>query len=740
MCGRVQGLSAGCVKMGGVSSPPTTTSRPALSPDEVLDRLDPEQRAAAQAVNGPVSILAGAGTGKTRTITHRIAYAVHAGMWNPRQVLAVTFTTRAAGEMRTRLAGLGVEGVQARTFHSAALRQARFFWPRVHGGELPQITGSKLGLVGEAAGSCRTSLDLAQRRDVAAEIEWAKVSNVGIDDYPRLAESAGRSVAGLDPAQVGRLFAAYEQARRQHDVIDLEDVLLCTAGLLASDAAVAAEVRRQYRHLVVDEYQDVSPLQQALLDLWLGDGSDVCVVGDPTQTIYSFAGARAEYLREFPRRYPGSQTFALHRDYRSTPQVVATANALMARADAASRRAHVELKSQREAGAEVAFDEYPDEVAEATGVAEHVQRLLAGGAAARDCAVLYRINAQSEAFEQALADAGIAYQVRGGERFFDREEVRQAIAALRGAAVAQAAESQVSDRDVDEDTSLHSLVAEALSGIGYSAQPPRSTGRTRERWESLSALVTLAADHEADPGAPQPPTLRTFVDLLRQRSESQHAPGLDGVTLSTLHAAKGLEWQHVFLVGLHDQMLPSAQSRTDADIAEERRLLYVGLTRAADTLALSWATSRSPGGSGRRRPSRFLDGIRPGGGSKHDAAAAAPRGRGRQRGIARCRVCGTGLTDGRSRRLGRCETCPSSYDEQLLETLREWRLQRSRELKQPAFCVFTDATLIAIAEAQPADRASLLAIPGIGASKADTFGDDVLALCRDDDQRASSSP
>jgi ATP-dependent DNA helicase UvrD/PcrA len=713
-----------------------TTAR--LSPDDVLDRLDPEQRAAAQAVHGPVSILAGAGTGKTRTITHRIAYAVHAGIWQPQQVLAVTFTTRAAGEMRTRLSGLGVPGVQARTFHSAALRQARFFWPQAYGRELPQIIDSKLGLVGEAAGACRVSLDLAGRRDVASEIEWAKVSNVSVEDYPRLSEQAGRSVSAMEPAQVARLFAAYEQARRNHDRIDLEDVLLCAAGLLAGDKRVAATVRSQYRHLVVDEYQDVSPLQQALLDLWLGDNRDVCVVGDPTQTIYSFAGARAEYLREFPQRYRGAQVLSLHRDYRSTPEVVATANALMARADPVSRRAHVRLSSQQPPGPEVVYAEYPDEVAEAAGIAKRITGLIASGVKPGDVALLYRINAQSEPLEQALSDAGVAYQVRGGERFFDRAEVREALAMLRGAAVAEAAERAAAGVDDttaepspgDLDT-LGRAVAEALTSVGYSPEPPSGTGRTRERWESLSALVTLAQEQQ-EAGVS---SLRAFVDLLVERSEAQHAPGLNGVSLSTLHAAKGLEWQHVFLVGLHDQMLPSSQSRTDQAIAEERRLLYVGITRAAVGLTLTWALSRSPGGTGRRRPSRFLDGLRPDGGSVHDrgsslADRAGTHGRrGPSTSVARCRVCGSGLTDAASRRLGRCTTCPSSYDEAVLDQLRTWRLERSRELKQPAFCVFTDATLIAIAEARPADRRALLSIPGIGASKADKFGDEVIHLC-----------
>ena len=689
-----------------------------VTADSVLAALDPEQRAAATAVSGPVCILAGAGTGKTRTITHRIAYAVHAGIWQPREVLAVTFTTRAAGEMRTRLAALGVGGVSARTFHSAALRQARFFWPQVHGRELPAILDSKIPFVAEAASRARVSIDNNGRRDLASEIEWAKVSNVSPETYPMRAPEAGRAVAGVDAAAVAHVFAGYEELRRDRDRIDLEDVLLCAAGLIAGDERVAATVRGQYRHLIVDEYQDVSPLAQALLDLWLGRSRDVCVVGDPTQTIYSFAGATSTYLTSFATRYADATVVKLRRDYRSTPEVVRAANALMVRADAATRRSHVPLESQRAPGPAVTFDEYPDEVAEAAAVAGRIRALVNGGATASQISVLYRINAQSEAVEQALSDVGVAYQVRGGERFFDRREVREAVALLRGAAVAEGDEP---------DEPLGAVVRAILSGAGWSTSPPEGTGRVRERWESLTALVDLADDTAASGVA----TLRGFVTVLADRAEAQHAPGLNGVTLSTLHAAKGLEWENVFLVGLHEGMLPSVQAKTPAEVDEERRLLYVGMTRAAQGLALSWSLSRNPGGAGRRRPSRFLDGVRPASSSGRDGVDAPGHGS-RSRASAkvpRCRVCSTPLTEAAERRLGRCRSCPSDLDDELYERLKAWRLETARELKQPAFCIFTDAALTAIAERKPTDDASMLAIPGVGVHKLEKFGADVLGIC-----------
>src|SRR3954463_8772921 len=300
------------------------------TPADLLAALDPEQRQVAEALRGPVRVLAGAGTGKTRAITHRIAHGVAEGVYAPTEVLAVTFTTRAAGEMRGRLRSLGAPGVQARTSHSPALRQLRWFWPTTYGGDLPTLTESKIPLVAAAARRQRVTVDQALLRDLASEVEWAKVSNVGPDDYAKVAVNRGRAVSGLDPETVGRLFGGYEEVKRSQARMDMEDVLLLTAGMLAEEERVAAQVRAQYKWFVVDEFQDVSPLQSALLDLWLGGRDEICVVGDPAQTIYSFAGADASYLRDFPAKFPGTTSIDLVRNYRSTPEVVAAANDLLA--------------------------------------------------------------------------------------------------------------------------------------------------------------------------------------------------------------------------------------------------------------------------------------------------------------------------------------------------------------------------------------------------------------------------
>ncbi|WP_341829698.1 ATP-dependent DNA helicase UvrD2 [Streptomyces chitinivorans] len=696
------------------------------SPDAVLEGLDPEQREVATALHGPVCVLAGAGTGKTRAITHRIAYGVRAGVLPPASVLAVTFTNRAAGEMRGRLRQLGAGGVQARTFHSAALRQLQFFWPKAIGGDLPRLLERKVQLVAEAAARCRIRLDRNELRDVTGEIEWAKVTQSVPEDYPAAVAKSSRE-APRDPAEISRIYGLYEQLKRERSVIDFEDVLLLMVGILQERPDIADTVRRQYQHFVVDEYQDVSPLQQRLLELWLGDRESICVVGDASQTIYSFTGATPDHLLDFRTRHPGATVVKLVRDYRSTPQVVHLANGLLAQARGRAADHRLELVSQREAGPDPVYTEYPDEPAEAEGVARRIRELMDAGVPASEVAVLYRVNAQSEVYEQALADAGVPYQLRGAERFFERPEVREAGVALRGAARAGDNDPLLADA-VD----LPSQVRAVLGGTGWTPQPPAGSGAVRDRWESLAALVRLAEDFaRARPQA----TLADLVAELDERANAQHAPTVEGVTLASLHSAKGLEWDAVFLVGLTDGTLPISYAKTDEQIEEERRLLYVGVTRARRHLSLSWALSRSPGGRGGRRPSRFLAGLRPGSssdGGRAGGAGGVERGGGRsrrRRGPVRCRVCGRTLTDAGEIKLMRCEGCPSDLDEELYERLREWRSAQARQLGQPAYCVFTDKTLMAIAEALPDNETELARIPGVGGRKLQRFGADVLALC-----------
>jgi DNA helicase-2/ATP-dependent DNA helicase PcrA len=592
-------------------------------PEAVLAALDPEQRQVALATTGPVCVLAGAGTGKTRAVAHRIAYAALTGVVDPAHVLAVTFTTRAAGELRARMvqlagSGGGLERVQARTFHSAALRQLTHFWPATVGGRPPAVLDSKVGLLAEAARALRVSAGVAELRDVASEIEWAKVSQVRPDDYAGASAKAGRTPP-LAADVVARLYTSYEDLCRERHLVDFESVLELTAAIITEHAQAAAEVRDRYRYFVIDEYQDVNPLQKLLLDSWAGDRDDVCVVGDPRQTIYSFAGATASYLTGFTGEFPDATVVELVRNYRSTPQVVALANQLTGAARPPSladqlragpllsgpRRARhpgggsaAALVAQRPAGPAAEFAEYADEEEEASSVAARVDALRAAGLPPGQVAVLVRTNAQTLALERALAERGVPCQVRGAERFFDRREVRQATGLLRAAA------KSVSTQDGSDPPAE---VRHILAGLGLTRDAPAGRGAARERWESLEALAQLAVDYfAAHPEA----ALAGFVAELGRRSAIEHAPAIQGVTLASLHAAKGLEWDVVFLPGLTEGTLPIVYAQTDEAIEEERRLLYVGVTRARERVFLSWSLARSPGARRTRKPSRFLGSLR----------------------------------------------------------------------------------------------------------------------------------
>jgi DNA helicase-2/ATP-dependent DNA helicase PcrA len=567
-------------------------------PDAVLASLDPEQREVALASRGPVCVLAGAGTGKTRAVAHRIAYGAATGATDPARVLAVTFTTRAAGELRARLRQLGravpdagLERVQARTFHSAALRQLAHFWAATIGGPVPQVIDSKIPLLAEAARRLRLSAGLPELRDTAAEVEWAKVTQVRPGDYAAASAKAGRA-GPLGPDTVARLYATYEELRRERHVVDFESVLELTAAILVQDPAAAAAVRDRYESFVVDEYQDVNPLQKLLLEAWLGGRDDVCVVGDPRQTIYSFTGATPAYLTGFAAEFASARVIRLVRNYRSTPQVVALAN----RVSAAGSLGGPPLAARRDAGPAPRFTEYADEPAEAAAVGRQVAALIRAGTPAGEIAVLVRTNAQTRELEQALADAGVAFQVRGAERFFERPEVRQAVTLLRAAA-----------RSADAGDDPAGQVRPVLAGLGLTAQPPAGRGVARERWESLAGLAQLADDYFA--ASPQA-TLAGLAAELAQRGAAGQAPAASGVTIGSLHAAKGLEWTAVFLPGLTDGTLPIIHAQTDEAVAEEQRLFYVGITRAREQLFLSWALARSPGAGRRtRKPSRFLAGL-----------------------------------------------------------------------------------------------------------------------------------
>jgi DNA helicase-2/ATP-dependent DNA helicase PcrA len=534
--------------------------------DEILAALDPDQRAVALASRGPVCVIAGAGTGKTRAITHRIAYAAAIGTMDPQKVLALTFTAKAAGEMRARLRSLGVPTVAARTIHSAALKQLLYFWPSVFGGRTPDLMTTKTGFLTEAINRAGLSDSVRATnrelmRDIASEIEWAKVSQVAPSDYVDEISKRMQKPRVL-PEQMVQIYTAYESIKKQELAIDFEDVLLLCAAMLEQEREVRERVQDQYRYFTIDEYQDVSPIQQRLINAWLGKRNDICVVGDPAQTIYSFAGATPVFLNTFTQRFPDAEVIRLSTGYRSTPEITFAANALL-RHGAMGQ----ELVAQNDHGSAPSVVGYSDEASEVNGVLSEITDLLSAGTPPHEVAILARTNSQLKSVERAMQKVNLPYQVRSTERFFDRREVRDFLSEVRKASVIPA-EGQ---GWIDE---LRTLAQPYLTG---------------EAIDGIAALLHLARELDGDDNF-TPKTLRGYLREVEDRVQQNNPPTMPVITLATLHAAKGLEWERVFLIGASEGQLPVS----DASIDEERRLFYVGITRAKADLHISYRKSPSP--------------------------------------------------------------------------------------------------------------------------------------------------
>ena len=537
--------------------------------DSILAALDPDQRAVALATRGPVCVIAGAGTGKTRAITHRIAYAAAIGTMDPAKVLALTFTAKAAGEMRARLRTLGVPTVAARTIHSAALKQLLFFWPSVFGGRTPDLMTTKTGFLTEAINRAGLSDSLRATnrelmRDIASEIEWAKVSQVSPTDY--IDEVSKRmQKPRLLPEQMVQVYTAYESIKKQELAIDFEDVLLLCAAMLEEEREVRERVQDQYRYFTIDEYQDISPIQQRLINAWLGSRKDICVVGDPAQTIYSFAGATPVFLNSFTQRFPEAEVIRLSTGYRSTPEITFAANALLRHGTMGQ-----ELVAFNDHGSKPIVTGYSDETSEIRGVMSEINALLTHGTQPQEIAILARTNAQLKGAEKAMLAENIPYQVRNTERFFDRREVRDFLKQVRQASVIPA-EGQ---GWIDE---LRSIAQPYLTG---------------EAIDGIAALLHLARELDDDDNF-SPKTLRGYLREVEDRVQQNNPPTMPVVTLATLHAAKGLEWERVFLIGASDGQLPLTNGNGDSAIEEERRLFYVGITRAKADLHISYRGTAS---------------------------------------------------------------------------------------------------------------------------------------------------
>jgi len=628
----------------------------------LIKDLNDAQREAAQATTGPLVILAGAGTGKTRVISRRAAHAIETGVVPVGKILLVTFTDKAANEMVERMAALGHPSVMARTFHAHAVRQLRHFWPQHHqGDDPPQILSSKLPLISPLARALPGHYRFTPSKDIADAIEWAKVRRILPGQWEKQAPA---DRAPIPPDLFAKIYAGYERAKDSARRVDFEDMLALTVDLLESDPDAARTVQTQKTWISVDEYQDTNPLQERLLELWLGESRDIAVVGDPDQTIYTFTGASPDYLLSFADKHPGARTIALTENYRSTPQVLELANRLTAGGPRGA------LTTSRPAGPEPTINQFAGPEVEINAVVEGIRQLIEVGVAKPEIAVLVRVNAQLPPIEEALTRKGIAYTVRG-QRFYQRAEVREARRLISRANLTETGTPLVD--------ALRALFKERL---GYEAGAETEGDEARERAASLELLLSIASDVvwvTELAGAPE-----LLAELDKRETAETTASGV-GVNLLTYHRAKGLEWDAVFLPAVEEGMLPIRQAKTDEQVAEERRLLYVGITRARTHLAISWS----------RKPSRFVDAIRsqtmrtiPSVGPGRHPPTAGP----------------------------------------LLEALQAWRRERAKADGVPSYIVAHDALLAAIAEDRPQSIPQLRRIKGMGPVKLDSYGAEILAI------------
>ncbi|HEV1997437.1 MAG TPA: ATP-dependent DNA helicase UvrD2 [Candidatus Dormibacteraeota bacterium] len=628
----------------------------------IFEGLNPEQTEAVATVTGPVVILAGAGSGKTTTVTRRIANQVLSRAFRPAEILAVTFTQRAAGEMGERLGRLGVTGVRARTFHSAALALFRQYFQ-----DDREILGSKARILVPLASRLPMPHKFVPVSDLAGEIERAKNRRVGPEDYVQAL--AGHEPV-IPPPMMARLFADYERIRRAQGLIDFEDMLAETTAAFRAAPDQLERFRDRVRAFTVDEYQDVNLLQQELLDTWLGDRDDICVVGDDYQSIYSFTGATPRYLLDFAKKHPGAAVFKLVRNYRSTPEVIALANKLTPSLGGTEKQ----LLATREPGPGVVVQRLDSVFGEVAWMVGQIRELVTAGIPEEEIAVLYRLNAMSEELEEELSSAHLAYQVKGGA-FLRRAGARDLLVRLRR----------------PRSEAVSAAVEVAAREVGWKARAGATADSDEAtRQQDLARLVRLAKDYRGDGG------VRGFVEDLQRRFSADEAGS--GVQLLTYHRAKGLEFDAVFLPRLNAGEMPDRRAKTAAAIVEERRLFYVGVTRARRNLFLSWGPKNSRG-----RRSMFLDEVSPGGAGMVAlrASATSPNG-------PRQQLSGTSLD--------------------LAQELRSWRTERARADVMPAYVILHDSALEAIARAMPASRDELLEVPGMGPVKFERYGQEILAI------------
>ncbi len=661
-----------------------THAQPTPEPDDderFLRGLNPHQRAAVLSAASPLRILAGAGSGKTRVLTHRIAYRAETGTLDPHRVLAVTFTRKAAGELRGRLGRLGLrDGVHAGTFHAIAYAQLRQRWEE-RGVRPPELLDRKVGFVARLIPG-RGRSDRTTPLDVVAEIEWAAARRIPPERYEPEATKARRRPP-LDLATVATVYDRYEEQKKRRRLVDFDDILRLAARDLEADPVYAAARRWRFRHLFVDEFQDVNPLQHHLLEQWLGPESDLCLVGDPNQAIYAWNGADARYLVDFDRWFPGGETVTLEDNYRSTPQILAVANGVLQM----GANVPIRLRPHRPAGHVPTVRAFEDDVAEARAVTRACRDAHRPGVPWSAQAVLVRTNAQASLLAEAMAATSVPHRVRGAGRLLEQPEVVEALSTMR--------------RSTSLDVALADLDHDADSGEHL----------TEDRAANVAEVVRLGREYQAlEPAG----DIGAFLAWLSATLRDEDRGSGDAVEIVTFHAAKGLEWSVVHVAGLEEGYVPIHHAETVDDVEEERRLLYVALTRARDELHCTWARKRTFGSrTMKRSPSPWIESI-------EATLGVAPTQVTRSAGAERARAA--------RRQLPTSPARTSGPERDVFEALRSWRREQSRAADVPAFVIFNDAALTAIAERRPRTRSQLLQVPGVGEGKAQRFGDDVLRI------------
>ena len=683
--------------------------------DSIIRDLNEEQLRAVEATRGPVCILAGAGSGKTTTITRRIANQVATGAFAPTEILAVAFTDKAAGEMRSRLANLGVEGVKARTFHSAALQQIRSLASDMS----QQILPSKALALRQLANSLPKPYRFRPAGDLATEIEWAKNRRITADSYMG---SLGSHEPPIPADLMAGIFKRYESGKRDRNLIDFEDVLELAIRMFQADEWAREQMWARYRAFTVDEYQDVNLLQETLLREWLGERDDICVVGDDYQSIYGFTGATPRYLLEMPGRFPRTKVVRLEANYRSTPQVLELANRLVPKLGGAEKV----LRATRDDGPNPQVRGFMRADAETHFLIEQIQRLHEQGGAYEEMAILYRVNYRSEDYEEALVAAEIPYRVQDGA-FLNRRSAREMLRTLhRSNAVDVAAQAR--------------KIAERS---GYLEDLPDGLGdQELTRQNDLARLIRLA--EEFDDG------VRTGAEFVTEVQARFGAGEGRGVNLLTYHRAKGLEFDAVFLPRIEVGELPFKRSRSDEAMAEERRLFYVGITRARTHLVITWVNEA------KRRGSSFVGEL--GGGKTARKESARPR---EQREVVPAEIgLALQLTGGFSgpivaisdegvtvdvegvqldvafgetvtaqgKSLPLAPPGEANVGGDLFDELKAWRLQRCRDDGVPAYVIFHDSTLEEIAQREPRSPEELAHVGGIGPAKLERYGEDIVKI------------